>query len=382
MPERSVVHVVFFAHTSTLYGASRSLLTLIEGLRRDGVACTVILRRPGELIAKLTRVGATAIVAPFELWVSRGERHRAAQRADANRALASRLAAMLPSGDVDLVYTNTSVSPIGALFARAVARPHVWHLREFADADYGFEFDIDPPERRRTFLTADAVIANSRAVRDHHLGGVDPRRVPVVYNGVVWATQLHTAECRATPPPAEPLFAMVGYFTTGKGHLQAIEALHRLRSSHPDARLLIAGDGNAEYEDRCRRRVDELGLTQSVRFVGRVDAPWDVYRAARAVLMCSRREAFGRVTVEAMTVGRAVIAAATGGTPEIVEHETTGLLYDGSVAGLAAAMGRLCEDRALTERLGRQARRRVAEAFTNDRYVSKMRRIIRSCLRT
>ena len=38
MPERDAVHVVFFAHTSTLYGASRSLLTLIEGLRRDGVA--------------------------------------------------------------------------------------------------------------------------------------------------------------------------------------------------------------------------------------------------------------------------------------------------------------------------------------------------------
>ena len=62
MPERDAVHVVFFAHTSTLYGASRSLLTLIEGLRRDGVACTVILRRPGELMAKLASVGATAIV--------------------------------------------------------------------------------------------------------------------------------------------------------------------------------------------------------------------------------------------------------------------------------------------------------------------------------
>jgi hypothetical protein len=88
---------------------------------------------------------------------------------------------------------------------------------------------------------------------------------------------------------------------------------------------------------------------------------------ADALLMCSRCEALGRVTIEAMLLGKAVIGANTGGTPELITNGVTGLLYQyGDIEDLKRAIRQLAADRALRARLGAAARAFAERQFAQN----------------
>jgi len=95
----------------------------------------------------------------------------------------------------------------------------------------------------------------------------------------------------------------------------------------------------------------------------------DHYSWADLVVVCSRDEAFGRVTVEAMKAGKPVIGARSGGTAELIREGENGLLYTpGEVAELAGAIRRVAHDRILAGRLAECGRGWASETFTSDRY--------------
>jgi hypothetical protein len=80
----------------------------------------------------------------------------------------------------------------------------------------------------------------------------------------------------------------------------------------------------------------------------------------------------GRVTAEAMAASRPVIGHAAGGTPELIQHGQTGLLYSGGVDALAASMRRLLEQPAWGRQLGEAAWRDARERFTIERYAESV----------
>ena len=94
---------------------------------------------------------------------------------------------------------------------------------------------------------------------------------------------------------------------------------------------------------------------------------------ADVVLTCSQGEALGIATVEAMKFGKAVIGADSGGTRELIDDGTTGLLFRvGSADDLAATIERLYHDRDLLHRLGANARAWATATFTRERYISEL----------
>ncbi len=94
--------------------------------------------------------------------------------------------------------------------------------------------------------------------------------------------------------------------------------------------------------------------------------------------MCSRMEAFGRVTIEAMKMGTPVIGARSGGTPEVIREGLTGLLYTpGDVKELADKIQQLCENRQTARQMGEQARRWAMASFTQERHGAEVLAILR-----
>ena len=83
-----------------------------------------------------------------------------------------------------------------------------------------------------------------------------------------------------------------------------------------------------KYAQNLKDRAERLGIVDNVRFVGLQKDTVKYYHQADIVLVCSRFEAFGRVTVEAMMGGCVVIGANTGGTIELIEDSKTGYLYE------------------------------------------------------
>ncbi len=342
----SPVRVTFFTHYAELYGANLSLLALIDGLKPHGVEAHVIGPDAGDLMTALTARGVPAAVLPFEWWVSSNRTPEAvAGRAYRNVRHLRAITRQLREWGTDLVYSNASVFNIGALAAVELGVPHVWHLREFGRQDYDLLPDLGRKTHRLGFLSANATVCVSHAIRRALLAGTERPSVHVIYNGVgsgaVFDARRTAVE--ATLRRVQPFtFVLVGRFRESKGQHVAIRAFATVAKRFPNCRLLMVGGaggtGDQKYFDDCRAMPAELGVADRVDFWGYIPDPERAFLAADCALMCSRSEAMGRVTAEAMSCGRPVIGFDAAGTSELISHGRTGLLYRDGEAGLADAM--------------------------------------------
>jgi glycogen synthase len=162
-----------------------------------------------------------------------------------------------------------------------------------------------------------------------------------------------------------------GQVVEHKGVHTAIEALARLRSDYgrTGATLTIVGAAPyADYHERLKRQVADLGLAPYVRWAGMVSRSElaAIYAAHDLLVFPSVwDEPFSITLLEALSSGMAVVASATGGTPELIIEGETGLLFPPSdSAACAVALERLLEDSTLRERISRQGRDLVRRSFT------------------
>jgi glycosyltransferase involved in cell wall biosynthesis len=340
------MRIAFLTHYTELYGANLSLLNLIDGLRPYGHTPAVICPERGDLLDALARRGVDAAVVRFAWWaVPRPTPRGAAKRFLTNLRRLPTLVQQLRDWKTDLIYSNSSVFCVGALAAARLGLPHVWHIREFGDRDYDLFPDAGRSVFRRTLLTADATVFVSRALKEALLHGRNPASAHVIYNGVaaeaVFDERHRKAESlRGRRQPFT--FVLVGRFRDSKGQESAIRALAQLAGKHQEVRLLLVGGagqtGDQDYLTQCRQLVQALRLSDRVEFWGYIPEPERAYLAADAALMCSRNEAMGRVTVEAMSACRPVIGFESGGTTELIDNGRTGLLYRGGPDALADKM--------------------------------------------
>ncbi len=162
--------------------------------------------------------------------------------------------------------------------------------------------------------------------------------------------------------PDDVLFVCVARLSPVKRHDILLEAFSRCASASPRAFLLLAGEG--ELRQDILRGAQRLGLRERVRLLGvRSDVP-DMLAASDAFVLASAWEGNPLSVMEAMAAGLPAVCTAVGGVPELVEDEVSGLLVPpGDAGALAGAMGRLLEDRALRERMGREAAAAAAARF-------------------
>jgi glycosyltransferase involved in cell wall biosynthesis len=390
MPSPPAPRVAFITHYTELYGANLSLLNLIEGLGRYGVRSHVICPDRGDLLPELERRGVPAAVLPFEWWVSP---HRTvlgvASRLVQNIRRVRPLAAQIRRWGCDLVYSNSSVFAVGALAAAELELPHVWHLREFGRRDYDLRPDFGTRLSRLGFRTADATVFVSHALRRAFLGRATPANSHVIYNGVapeaVIDARRRAAEAlRGRKQPFT--FALVGRFRESKGQDTAIRAFAQVAARSPTARLLLVGGagqtGDQTYFDQCRALAAELGVADRTEFWGYIPDPERAFLQADVALMCSRNEAMGRVTAEAMTACRPVIGFDGGGTSELIAPDRTGLLYRGGPDALAACMSRYLADPEMAWRHGEAGWHEARRRHSTETYAAQIHDVIRGVVGT
>ncbi len=264
-------------------------------------------------------------------------------------------------------------------------RPHVWHMRELATLHYGLAYDWGAETFRRVVGRSEALVAVSKAVR-HHLArrGIASKRMRVVYDGVAWAREFdrryREQHLRRERRRAGYTFTVVGLIHPSKGQWEAILAFGMIAAQFPHVRLRIAGDGDRGYVEGCRLLVERLRLQGRVRFLGFRPDPAHLYRGTDALLVCSRHEGMGRAAVEAMSFCRPVIGYDDGGTPELIEHGKTGLLYRGGAEELAACMRRFLKNPSRARRMGENGWRAARERFTTEAHAQRMLRVFEGAL--
>jgi glycosyltransferase involved in cell wall biosynthesis len=240
----------------------------------------------------------------------------------------------------------------------------------------------------------DRLVAVSRAIvtKLQREGRADLAPVELIHNGVDLARYDHTEACCTLPEEygfeeGTPLVGVVARLEPEKGHATLLEAWPRVLAHVPAARLLVVGEGS--LAERLQEQAEELGLlgepcegdhcvgTRHARpgakvvFTGRRDDVPSVTAALDVAVLPSYREALGLVILEAMALGRPVVATEVGGIPEMVEDGITGLLVPPhEPVPLAEAIVRLLRDHPLADTLGRNGYRLVRDRFCVERMVA------------
>jgi len=248
----------------------------------------------------------------------------------------------------DLIHTHEDLSSVLGVIATLgskIKRAHTLHC--------GNMYPLTLKERITKFIqgrSIDAFIAISSSVKKDFLERcpVDANRVTVVENGV----PLDRFHCNNKGGDRRLIVCVARLDHPIKGQDILLRALHLLKEKRINFGCILVGDGaSAEY---LKNLASELGITKDIEFSGKQsDVSKFINRASIAVVP-SRHEGFGISAIEAMACGRPVIASATGGLCDLIQHGGNGLRFrTGDHNDLADQILRLSEDSELYEALVR-----------------------------
>src|SRR5438445_1007423 len=322
-------------------GQSQALLTL-RGLRERGHDAELLAASASPLATRAVEAGI--IVHQVARFCLRGWAAHA-------------LRGLLAGSRFELVHLNEPHALTAAWLAQAHRRLPLLLSRRI-----GFPLQKSSVSRAR-YRAVERFVANSRDVAQSVIDScIAAERISIVNEGVE-ILPLRTPEQRNSArkhwgvKENEFLFGCVSVFVPEKGQRHLIEALPLVRALHPEARLLLAGDGacRAELEALTKR----LGQTEAVLFPGFVTDVAQVYEALDAFVFPSEFEGLGTALQAAMAAGLPCISTKRGALSEVVDHERTALVAEPKGKEFAAMMLRLINDEALRKYLSEAGRSEV-----------------------
>lgn len=375
------MRVCFISHSSGLYGAERSLIETIKGLKNLGVECFAILPVKGPLNEELKKIGISPYIVPYKWWVGKNvPLWRRIARSAINLIMTIPIASIIASLKCDVVYTNTIAVCVGGFAAKLIGKPHIWHIRELG-YEQGLEFNLGYKLSLRLIdiLSAEC-IANSKFVARTYSKYIDNSKLKVVYQSVIIENNLlEEALPNSANINSDIKCVIVGSLIEGKGQLDSIKAIGDLVSKGIRARIFIVGDGEQDYLKKLHCFVSENGLSDYVSFVGYIKNPFPFIQAADVLLICSRSEAFGRVIIEAMKVGKPVIGARSGGIVELIQDGFNGFYYEpGDYRDLAEKIKYIWMNPEMARNMGENARKWANGQFTEERYAEEILKILQN----
>ena len=349
-----------------------SLLSLLDGLDKARYEPVCVVPGPGPLTDRLREVSQQVRYAPFVRFKRTRNPLLLFVYANLLPVTVKPLVRYLIRNEVHLIHSNSTIAHLhGALAARQMSLPCVWHVRDLVPLGWW---------ARIYAKWTNKIIAISEAVREHlQRSGIPAQRIEVIHNGV----NLSVFSPRSSPlrkslgfTEEHFVFGMVAQLVPWKGHEFFLRAAAQVTQAMPQTRFLIVGDDlfgdHPGYVQGLVRLAQSLGLDDKVHFLGFRQDIVDVLASLDALVLPSFNEPFGRALIEAMAMEKPVIATNIGGPPEIVDHEINGLLVPvQDVSALADAMLRLAQDRPWSQSLGKAGRAKVERDFDIRRTVEK-----------
>jgi glycosyltransferase involved in cell wall biosynthesis len=373
-PPWDVLHV---AESAGWAGGEAYLVRLAGAIDRRRFRLAVVVPEPGPLVARLHALGVPTHAIPLaRRLVSPGTLGRLV-------ALLRRLrpAVVQSHGARTNVYTRVAARLAGVPVVLATVHNSL------------FDYEVSP-WRRRLYVRAervtsplsDRVLAVSGAVaRDlverYRLA---PGRVVTVRNGIEadrFRPERPAAEMRQALglTPEDRVIGVAARMTEQKGHVHLLAALPAVVARHPRLVCLLIGDG--PLRAALERRAAALGLGTTCRFTGAREDVADLLAALEVVVLPSLSEGLPFVLLEAMALGRPVVATTVGGTPEAVLAGQTGLLVPpADPAALASAVLRLLDRPEEARAMGARAAARVRAEFSLAAMVGALEAVYASCL--
>jgi glycosyltransferase involved in cell wall biosynthesis len=385
MPKEAVL---FIHHTNDMYGADIGLLHTLKSMDREQYHPIVIL--PSEMLTgmlspELNRLGVEYHFAHLGILRKKYFKMRRAVPllVEMIRGIAY-VRSTARSRHVTLVYVNTIVTVSGAIGGRLAGVPVLWHIREILSMPRPVRWVL----YKALSICADRIVCVSKAVRDSLLKEAPnlATKSVVVYNAVSVTANSSSEKTvgfreEVGVPESAQLVGMVGRILPWKGQEVLAEAAALVLKKHPEVHFVAVGSyfgDQSQYLEKLTSLLSTLGVENRFHLADYHSNITEVYRALDVFVLPSiKPEPFGRVTVEAMAQGRAVVATNHGGTCELIEHRVTGMLVPPSdPEALAEAIELLLVNPTFRERMGRAAATFANANFGLPSHGEQMRTII------
>lgn len=349
--------VLYITHYAGFYGANRSLLKLICELRElHDVEPLVIIPMHGTVVKELVKNKIPYKIYKFYNWQDINSTwFKAAIKHFLNCCQFPLIALNLRKNHFDIIHTNTSICNLGGYLSKKMNRPHIWHIREFGKPDFNAEYFQGIVKAGKFFTrNATVVIAISKAIKEYYKDYINPDKIEVIYNGVEVEPDLVKKNNENRPLQ----LCFTGVITENKNQMEAILACLYLLKEKKESNFMLnfIGDGPDDYYPSLVDFVEKNGLSNHVKFFGYVNNIDNLLKGFDLGIVCSKREAFGRVTVEYMARKIPVIASNSGANPEIIKNGVTGYLYSpGNHEELANYIYEVINERSILEDMGSAA---------------------------
>lgn len=327
------MRILFIATYAGTSGASHSLIGLLKYLKTKGVKPIVIIPGHGPLEKLLVdnkieykKIRMFGWVISLDKYHSPKERIKWGLKNFINIFQEIRIFRLIKKNKIELMHLNATTASWGFRAAKISGIPIVWHIREFLEEDLNKRFW----NRKRAFKKigkANTVITISESVKNKYIKLINNNNLTRIYNGIDVGNynDVHNK-------PFEKkciVLTLTGRIVPKKGHEEVINAVHHLvETGLTNIKVrFVGGEGEESFINQIKRNIHDLDLGNYIKFMGYRDDIHNVWAETDIALICSKAEAFGRVTVEAMMAGALVIGANTEGTAELISGNH-GLIYE------------------------------------------------------
>lgn len=360
--QSKLMKVLLLTDSDVFAGTERHLLDLATALQAQGRDVTVACPASGLLALRVQKAGlpfwpvekgiAVDLKAIAQIVVAlRAERFDIVHAHNGRTALVAVLASALARRGA-VVLTQHFIAPNHATErgwkARLKHRLHVW-LHRRATRTIAISAAVGEGMERRCEVSGAQWVKVWNGIPDPACNEI---RAAAVVGGSL--------------PAGAAVFLCIARLEVEKGIPLLIQALEQMKQCEVPWKCFIAGEGSMRQGLEAIVRAAEL--TDRIVFLGFREDVQSLLQATDLLVLPSPAEPFGLVLLEAMAMAKPVVALASGGPLEIVDHERTGLLVPTeNPQALAGALQRLAKHQALRAAFGRIGRERYLSLFTSDR---------------
>lgn len=371
-----MITVLYITHESkTIGGSTLSLINLLRSVSSH-VNPIIVCPDYGPAVDLFREHGYRTLVIKYKLNIaSTSFRYikkfpRLLVDGYCNRKAIRLLAFVSQKENVRIIHSNTSVLTIGYDLSKYLGLKHVWHLREFQDLDFGFKPFRGWKNLKKMISGTDAVIAITNAIANHFVSP-NQSNIHVINNAVRSCKDITYLKNK------DKYLLFCGHVALNKGAELALDIFADFHRKYPEYALLYAGRVAPEYRKFLIMKAEALGIGHKVHFLGFQKDVARYFKKATAFLMCSRCEALGRSTVEAMFYGCPVVGFNSGGTTELIQDGINGYLYN-NIAEAGYKLNRIINDPTATEKIINAAQHTAMERFSEEIYGERIIRLYQS----
>lgn len=320
--------------TDPFGGATKSFMVLLHGVLKAGIKAIIVIPDNGGIYPVLCEMGAEVIIMPSKGCTWTGAKTlrqallylpRQLGRLFIDAKACNKLHEILKKRHIDLVHSNNTVTSLGRYIATKRNIPHLYHVREYGNKDFGLRY-FPTNASFHKYLKCDNVytICITKDIQRHHKLSQHPRS-RVIYNGIAQCTN----GLEHTHFPHD-YFLYAGRIEPTKGLMELITAYEEYtKSTSSPLQLKVAGETfDSSYMQKIQEYIDSHHLQRYIIFLGKYSDMPQLYKSAKAIIIPSKHEGFGRCMPEAMSFGCIVIGHNTGGTKEQFDNGRSILGHD------------------------------------------------------